>query len=77
MTVATPLLIGPAASRSNPWRIVVDPDRTGGMSLGDARLPPHTAGPSRHVHTREDEGIHVITGVLTAARYGVYPADPG
>ncbi len=42
MTVATPFLIGPATSRSNPWRIVVDPDRTGGMSLGDARLPPHT-----------------------------------
>ncbi len=66
MTVAAPFLVGPAASRSNPWRIVVDPERTDGMSLGDARLPPHTDGPSRHVHTREDEGIYVISGVLTA-----------
>lgn len=66
MTDATPFMVGPAASRTNPWRIVVDAERTDGMSLGDVRLPPRTVGPSRHVHTREDEGAYVITGVLTA-----------
>jgi quercetin dioxygenase-like cupin family protein len=66
MTVAAPFVVGPATSRSNPWRVVVDPERTNGMSLGDARMPPRTAGPNRHVHTREDEGIYVISGVLTA-----------
>ncbi len=66
MTLASPFVVGPATSRSNPWRIVVDPERTDGMGLGDVRIPPHTAGPGRHVHTREDEGIYVITGLLTA-----------
>jgi mannose-6-phosphate isomerase-like protein (cupin superfamily) len=46
--------------------VVVDPKRTNGMGLGEARMPPHTAGPGRHIHTREDEGIYVITGLLTA-----------
>jgi mannose-6-phosphate isomerase-like protein (cupin superfamily) len=46
--------------------VVVDSDQTGGMTLGEARLPAHTDGPARHVHTREDEGIYVISGVLTA-----------
>ena len=63
---ATPFLIGPPADRTVPWRVVVDPERTGGMSLGDAVIPAHTSGPARHVHTREDEGIYVVSGVLTA-----------
>src|SRR3954453_17614617 len=85
-----PLMVGPAGARSMPWRVITDSHRTAGMAVGDARLPPHTAGPNRKVHTREDEGVYVITGVLTAeggdqryeevilainARYGVYPAD--
>lgn len=45
---------------------MVDGQRSRGMSLGDAVIAPRTAGPSRHVHTREDEGIYVIDGVLTA-----------
>lgn len=66
MVAATPFLVEPPAERTSPWRVVVDGRRSGGMSVGDAVLPPRTAGPSRHVHTREDEGVYVIDGVLTA-----------
>jgi mannose-6-phosphate isomerase-like protein (cupin superfamily) len=66
MVQSAPFLIGPANPRATPWRVVVDSDRTAGMTLGEARLPARTAGPARHVHTREDEGIYVIRGVLTA-----------
>lgn len=58
-------MVGPPADRSQPWRVVVDAGRTGRMSLGDARMPPRSPGPGRHVHTREDEGIYVISGTLT------------
>lgn len=66
MDAATPFLVEAPAERTTPWRVVVDGKRSGGMSLGEAVLPPRTAGPSRHLHTREDEGIYVIGGVLTA-----------
>ena len=58
-------MIGPPQDRSLPWRIVVAPERTGGMALGDARMPPRSPGPGRHVHTNEDEGIYVVSGTLT------------
>ena len=35
------------------------------MALGDARIAPGAPGPGRHVHTHEDEGIYVVTGILT------------
>lgn len=44
------------------------------MSFGDAVIPPRSPGPPRHVHTREDEGIYVIDGVLTRRARG---ADRG
>lgn len=66
MGTAKPYLVDAPAERTTPWRVVVDGQRSGGMSLGEAVLSPRTAGPSRHVHTREDEGIYVIDGVLTA-----------
>src|SRR4051794_34386944 len=70
-------MTGPAGPRATPWRVVVDSDLTGGMTLGEARLPARTAGPARHVHTREDEGVFVLAGVLTAEvgdqRYEVGP----
>lgn len=62
----SPFLVEPPAERASPWRVVVDGERTNGMSLGEALLPPKTSGPARHVHTREDEGVYVIDGVLTA-----------
>jgi len=77
MADRAPFLIGPAGPRTTPWRVVVDSRQTAGMTLGEARLPGHTAGPARHVHTREDEGIYVLAGVLTAEvgdqRYEVGP----
>ena len=63
---ATPFLVEAPAERTTPWRVVVDGQRGRGMSLGDAVIPPRTPGPGRHMHTREDEGIYVIDGVLTA-----------
>lgn len=65
MAVESAIVVGPPEDRSRPWRVVVGGDQTGGMSLGDARLAPGSPGPGRHVHTREDEGIYVIAGVLT------------
>ena len=77
MVEPAPFVIGPAEARTTPWRVVVDSDQTAGMTLGEARLPARTAGPARHVHTREDEGMYVIAGVLTAEvgdqRYEVGP----
>lgn len=66
MSAATPFLVDAPAERMTPWRVVVDGQRSGGMSLGEGVLPPRTAGPSRHVHTREDEGVYIIEGLLTA-----------
>ncbi len=66
MEAATPFLVPPPSERTTPWRLVVDGQRSGGMSLGDFVLPPRTPGPSRHVHTLEDEAAYVIDGVLTA-----------
>ncbi|MEP7089350.1 MAG: cupin domain-containing protein [Nocardioidaceae bacterium] len=66
MTTARPFLVDAPAQRTTPWRVVVDGKRSGGMSLGEGVLPPRTAGPSRHMHTREDEGVYIIEGMLTA-----------
>ena len=35
----------------------------GRVIFGEALIPPHTAGPSLHVHTREDEAAYVVEGV--------------
>jgi mannose-6-phosphate isomerase-like protein (cupin superfamily) len=46
--------------------VLAGAELTGGaVGFGDARMPPHTAGPGLHVHTREDEASYVITGVMT------------
>jgi mannose-6-phosphate isomerase-like protein (cupin superfamily) len=37
----------------------------GGVGFGDARMPPRTAGPGLHVHSREDEALYVIAGSVT------------
>jgi uncharacterized cupin superfamily protein len=34
-------------------------------ALAEVRLPPLTAGPNLHVHTREDELFVVLDGVMT------------
>jgi mannose-6-phosphate isomerase-like protein (cupin superfamily) len=57
---------GPREPGSAPWRVLAGAAFTGGaVGFGEARLPPHTAGPNRHVHTREDEASYIISGVLT------------
>lgn len=66
MQLSAPFLVQAPIERTTPWRVVVDGPRSNGMVLGDAVIPPRTAGPSRHTHTREDEAIYVIEGVLTA-----------
>jgi mannose-6-phosphate isomerase-like protein (cupin superfamily) len=66
MSTLTPFLVEPPAERPTPWRVVVDGERIGGITLGDTVMPPRTPGPARHLHTREDEGLYVLDGVLTA-----------
>ena len=57
---------GPRPGGSPPWRVLAGRELTGGgVGFGDARIPPHTAGPGLHVHTREDEASYVISGVVT------------
>jgi hypothetical protein len=54
---------GSRQSSTGPWRVLAGSDLTGGaVGFGDARLPPHTAGPNLHVHTREDEASYVVSG---------------
>lgn len=54
------------ADQSNPWEVLAGAEKTGGLvTFGEARMPPRTAGPSRHVHTHEDEAIYIISGELT------------
>lgn len=48
-----------------PWQVLAGGERTGGsVTFGEARVPPRGGGPARHVHSREDEAIYVIEGVL-------------
>ena len=57
---------GPRSAGAAPWRVLAGAELTGGsVGFGDARIPPHTAGPGLHIHTREDEASYVIAGVLT------------
>jgi mannose-6-phosphate isomerase-like protein (cupin superfamily) len=66
MTITQPFLIPAAEQRREPWRVVAGGERTGGLvTIGDAYMPPRTAGPGWHVHSREDEAIYVTSGVLT------------
>ena len=51
---------------AGPWQVLADGSRTAGTALfGEARLPPGAPGPDLHVHTREDEAVYVIRGVMT------------
>src|SRR3954447_21453964 len=79
MTTAEAFMTAPAGPHTQPWRVVVASEQIGGVTLGEARLPGRTAGPPRHVHSREDEGIYVLAGVLTAEvgeqRYEVGPGS--
>ena len=65
MTTA-PFVVGRSTDSGKPWQVLAGADRTGGtVTFGEARMAPHTAGPGRHVHSREDEAIYVVRGELT------------
>ena len=72
----SPFVVGPPEGSERPWRVVVGREQTGGMALGEGRLPPQSPGPGRHVHTHEDEGIYVVAGTLTA-EVGETPFEVG
>lgn len=63
----------PFRSRSDPnvqtpWQVLAHGAATGGLlTFGEARIPPRSSGPSFHVHSREDESVYVVAGVLTVA----------
>jgi uncharacterized cupin superfamily protein len=49
-----------------PWQVLGDSASTnGGFLFGEARLEPGAQAPGLHVHTREDESLYVIEGVMT------------
>ena len=66
MSATRPFVVGPQPVSENPWTVVAESSRTGGLvTLGVANMPPRTGGPELHVHSREDEGSYVIEGELT------------
>lgn len=66
MTLTDPFTAQRDPARPGPFQVLAGGDRTGGsVMFGEARFPPHTAGPGLHVHAREDEASFVVAGVLT------------
>jgi len=67
------------ADQGKPWQVLAGAGKTGGLvTFGEARMPPRTAGPSKHVHTREDEAIYVVAGELTVeVGQARHQASPG
>jgi mannose-6-phosphate isomerase-like protein (cupin superfamily) len=66
MTLTEPFVVMRDASVPGPWQVLAGAERTAGsVMFGEARLPPRTSGPGLHVHTREDEAVFVIAGVMT------------
>ena len=66
MTSTEPFVVMRDASAPGPWQVLACGKRTAGsVMFGEARLPPRTSGPGLHVHTREDEAVFVIAGVIT------------
>lgn len=66
MTLTEPFVVRRDDDIPGPWQVLAGSDRTAGTVLfGEARLPARTSGPGLHVHTREDEAVYVVSGVLT------------
>ena len=64
--MSEPFVVQWDPSLSGPWQVLAGGDRTGqAVTFGEARVPPRTAGPGLHLHTREDEAAFVISGVMT------------
>jgi quercetin dioxygenase-like cupin family protein len=65
MTVVEPFTTA-AQDQDVPWAILAGGSLTGGLvTFGQTHLSPRSPGPSRHVHTHEDEAVFVFSGVLT------------
>jgi mannose-6-phosphate isomerase-like protein (cupin superfamily) len=66
MTITGPFTASRDEHDPSAWQMLATSDMTGGIaSFGEARMPPHTAGPGLHVHSREDEAVYVVSGKLT------------
>lgn len=66
MTLTDPFTTRRDPHRPGVFQVLAAGERTGGaVMFGEARFPPHTAGPGLHVHEREDEASYVIEGVVT------------
>ncbi len=66
MTLTEPVVVQRDQNVPGPWQVLAGGDRTAGsVMFGEARVPGHTSGPGLHVHTREDEAVFVISGVIT------------
>lgn len=66
MTLTESFIVQRDPTIPGPWQVLAGADRTSGsVMFGEARLPAHTSGPGLHVHSREDEAVFVIEGVIT------------
>lgn len=66
MVSTAPFVVRGGTVDHKPWQVLAGADRTGGLvTFGEAKMPARSAGPSRHVHTHEDEAIYVVSGELT------------
>ncbi len=66
MTLTESFIVQLDLNVPGPWQVLAGGDRTSGsVMFGEARLPAHSSGPGLHVHTREDEAVFVISGVMT------------
>ena len=66
MTLTRTFIVQRDGTLPGPWQVLAGGERTAGaVMFGEARLPAHTSGPGLHVHSREDEAVFVISGVMT------------
>lgn len=66
MTLTESFIVQHDPTTPGPWQVLAGGERTAGsVMFGEARLPGRTAGPGLHVHSREDEAVFVISGVMT------------
>jgi mannose-6-phosphate isomerase-like protein (cupin superfamily) len=66
MSFTEPFVVQRDPAIPGPWQILAGGERTAGTVIfGQADLPPRTSGPGLHLHSREDEAIYVVEGVMT------------
>ena len=66
MTLTEHFVVRRETHEGGPWQVLAGGERTAGSVIfGEAHLPARSPGPGLHVHTREDEAVFVISGVMT------------